>query len=109
MLTQLRQEIEAIKKRKSGDWSACTALARESAKKAEKAFKISKENQDLPAEAVVEYCYGQVHRRKPAESLWKDVSRYDILMEGDRIRTLSQLFAEILFRDDSRLQLKENA
>jgi len=99
----------ALERRKSGDWSECISFARTAADKANQAIKISKENQDVPADAVVQYCHGQVQNRKAGGDLWKDVSQYDILVEGDRVRTLSQSFADILFRDDSRLQLKENA
>ncbi len=60
-------------------------------------------------EAVVTFFYGQVSYRKPSDNVWKEVSVYEILQEGDRIRTLSQSYAHILFRDDSRLYLKENS
>ncbi|MBN2468060.1 MAG: FecR domain-containing protein [Deltaproteobacteria bacterium] len=104
---QLRND--ALKKRRAGAWSECAVLASSAAREAEKALTISKANHDVPAEAVVEYCSGEVQSRTPSEDLWKDASRYDILIEGDKIRTLSQSYAEILFKDDSRLQLKENA
>ncbi len=99
----------AIERRKAGDWSDCSRLARSAGDEAKKALEISETNQDMPAEAVVQHLYGQVHRRKPSDNIWKDVSQYDILLEDERIRTLSQSYVDILFRDDSRLQLKENA
>ncbi|QTA85730.1 Uncharacterized protein dnm_017440 [Desulfonema magnum] len=99
----------ALEKRTAGEWARCTKLAKASAAEAKKALNISIENQDVQAEAMVEYQQGNVQRRKPSDNLWKDVSRRDILMEGEKVRTLSASYAEILFRDDSRLQLKENA
>jgi len=99
----------ALEKRKSGEFSTSIKLAKSAAAEAKKAIKISIANQDVPAEAVVQNLKGQVHSKKSYDNLWNDVSRYDILQEGEKVRTLSQSFAEILFRDDSRLQLDENA
>lgn len=110
---KISQAIEirnaAIEKRKAGEWSLCRKQAISAAKEAKKALDICIANQDVPAEAVVDYCKGKVHRRKPSDNLWKGVSRYDILVEGEKIRTLSNSFADVLFRDNSRLQLRENA
>lgn len=99
----------ALKFRKSGEWLKAESQAQLAEQEARKALEISKSNQNVAAEAVVEYRQGQVHRRKPSDNVWKDVARYDILNEGERIRTLSESYADILFRDSSRLQLKENA
>ena len=99
----------ALEKRKSGEYSTSIQLAKSAAKEAKKAIKISIANQDVPAEAVVQNLNGQVHSKKQYDNLWNDVSRFDVLQEGERVRTLSQSYAEILFRDDSRLRLGENA
>ncbi|OQY53915.1 MAG: hypothetical protein B6245_22155 [Desulfobacteraceae bacterium 4572_88] len=99
----------AIEKRTSGHWAECTALANTAAKEAQKALNVSIENQEVSTEAMVDYCRGQVHRRKPSDNMWQDISRYDALAEGEKIRTLSQSYADIRFRDNSLLQLKENA
>ncbi len=99
----------ALEKRTAGEWAECTKLAKSSAAEANNALKVSVENQDVQADAVVDYQQGNVQRRKPSDNLWKDVSLYDILVEGEKVRTLSESYAEILFRDHSRLQLKENA
>jgi len=99
----------AIEKRKNGEWAACAESAKSALDEATKALEISLKKQDVPAEAVVTFSYGQVHYRKPSDNIWKDVSVYKILQEGDRLRTLSQSYAHILFKDDSRLYLKENS
>jgi hypothetical protein len=110
MITQaIRLRDAALEKRNIGEWEDCTVLAKEAAAEAEKALKISLENQDVPAEAVVEYREGSVQSRKPSDTLWKETLQNDILLEGEKIRTLSASYAEILFRDSSRLQLRENA
>lgn len=99
----------ALEQRKSGEYSSSIKLAKSASKEAKKAIEISIANQDVPAEAVVQNLNGQVHSKKQYENLWNDVSRFDILQEGERVRTLSQSYAEIIFRDDSRLHLDENA
>lgn len=100
---------EALSKRKAGEFVAAVGLAKSASKHARKAIQISISNQDVSAEAVIQDMRGLVHRRKPADNVWKGVKRFDLLQEGERIRTLSQSYAEILFRDDSRLKLSENA
>ncbi|MCP4352497.1 MAG: LysM peptidoglycan-binding domain-containing protein [Desulfobacterales bacterium] len=100
---------KALKRRKSGRWSDCASLADSSADEAKKALKISMANQDVAAEAILDNTQGEVQMRKPSDNVWKNVARKDILLEGEKIRTLSQSFADILFRDDSRLHLKENS
>ncbi len=99
----------AIENRQAGKWSDAIDRATAAAEEARKALNISRTYQDVPAEARVAHYRGQVHRKRPSDNLWKDISRDEILMEGEKVRTLSQSYAEILFRDDSRLQLRENA
>jgi len=100
---------KAIKMRKTGEWKECIEIARKSLHKAEKSLKICMSKQDLPAEAVLDYLKGNVHRRKISDNDWKSIALYDLLMEGDKVRTLEHSYAEILFTDESRIQLKENA
>lgn len=99
----------ALEKRKAGDWVTCTTLAKSSSTEAKKALEISIAQQDVSAEAVVHTKKGNVQKRKPSEALWNEVQIHNILNEGERIRTLSQSYLEILFRDDSRLRLNENS
>lgn len=99
----------AINQRKLGEWNQCISIAKKSIARAQQALKISKSKQDLPAEAVLDYLKGDVHRRKISDNDWNNISLYDLLMEGDKVRTLEQSYAEILFKDESRIQLKENA
>jgi len=99
----------AIRQRKQGEWKQCIEGAKKSINMAEKSLKICISKQDLPAEAVLDYLKGEVHRRKISDNDWHSIPLYDLLMEGDKVRTLSQSYAEILFTDESRIQLKENA
>jgi fibronectin type 3 domain-containing protein len=99
----------AIKQRKLGELKQCIAIAKKSIHKAEQSLNICISKQDLPAEAVLDYLKGSVHRRKLSDNDWQSIALYDLLMEGDKVRTLRQSYAEILFKDESRIQLKENA
>ncbi len=104
---QLRNS--ALLKQKSGNLHESFNLASSAAIEGKKALKICISNQNVPAQAVVHDRRGDVHSRKPSDNLWKDVFRNDILYEGERIRTLSESSCDILFRNDSRLRLKENS
>ncbi len=99
----------ALEKRRAGNWGASRDQATAAATLAAKALDISRANQDSPVEAIVDHLQGQVHARKASDNAWQPVSKQETLAEGERIRTLSRSFADIVFRDDSRLQLKENS
>ena len=105
----VRLRDTAILKQKSGELNESINLASSAAAEGKKALKICISNQDVPAQAVVHDRKGYVHSRKPSDNLWKDVFRNDILYEGERIRTLSESSCDIIFRNDSRLRLKENS
>ncbi|MBT8359020.1 MAG: LysM peptidoglycan-binding domain-containing protein [Desulfobacterales bacterium] len=104
---QLRNS--ALLKQKSGNLHESFNLASSAAIEGKKALKVCISKQDVPAQAVVHDRRGYVHSRKPSDNLWKDVYRNDILHEGEKIRTLSESSCDILFRNDSRLRLKENS
>ncbi|MEA3477892.1 MAG: FecR domain-containing protein, partial [Bacteroidota bacterium] len=105
----IQQRDTALLKQKSGELHECINLASSAATEGKKALKICISNQNGPAQAVVHDRKGYVHSRKPSDNLWKDVFRYNILHEGERIRTLSESSCDILFRNDSRLRLNENS
>lgn len=100
---------EALKKRKAGQWNDAGKLAQAASAKAKAALDICLANQDAPAEALVDDLRGDVHALRPADIVWREVRKKQILSEGEKVRTLSQSYANIVFRDDSRLHLKENA
>jgi hypothetical protein len=99
----------ALLKQRSGELHESINFAGSAVTEGKKALKICISNQDVPAQAVVHDLKGYVHSRKPSDNLWKDVFQYDILHEGERIRTLSESSCDILFRNDSRLRLNENS
>ncbi len=99
----------AISKRQESDWSASKNLAESAAKEARKAIEICKSKEDVSAQAVVHYKEGAVQKRNAENVVWNDTEVNDLLDEGDRIRTLSESYSEVLFRDDSRLRLSANS
>ncbi len=105
-LTQLQA---AHTKRSAGDWKSCYELARSATAEAKKALNISLANQETSAEAVVQARKGNVQSRTERENKWYDAPLYSTLEEGEKIRTLAQSYAEIKFKDDSKLRLKENS
>ena len=99
----------ALEKRKTGEWDECTRLATVSKDKADESLVICHDNQNIPAEAVVNYRKGQVQKRKEEDHIWSDAGNHEILLEGEKVRTMSQSLAGILFRDDSHLRLENNS
>ena len=99
----------AIGERNIGRYDSSYSLARESRQKAQEALNISIANQNVPAQAMINYRKGTVQRREPEGRIWNKASVNTILLEGERVRTLSESYAGILFRDESRLRLEENS
>ena len=99
----------ALEKRASGEWAECTSLASASIEKAGVSIGICHDNQNIPAEAVINYRKGQVQKRKLEDLLWNAAGNHEILLEGEKVRTMSQSLAGILFRDDSHLRLENNS
>lgn len=76
---------------------------------AENASEVSEANRDEKAEALLNDKQGRVEGQKPEENSWRDRRLYSILTELEKIRTLSNSTAQIIFRDDSRIRLNANS
>jgi hypothetical protein len=100
---------QAITKRNIGSYDLSYKLARESKEKAREALRICIANQNVPAEAIINYRKGTVQHRGTDVRIWNSAIINTILIEGVRVRTLSESYAGILFRDESRLRLEENS
>ena len=105
----IRLRDEALKKRSAGEWQSCIETARASNREAEAALAKSASNANRAAEAVLNDRKGTVQSRKSSDLIWNEARVFSTLVEQEKIRTLSQSFAEILFRDESRLRLNENS
>ncbi len=100
---------EAISERKAGNWKKCFDLAARAEKKASDARKEAESKSKQQSDATVAYAKGSIEAKKPVEPLWKSVPILSKLFENDRIRTLSNSVAEILFQDKSKIKLSENS
>jgi hypothetical protein len=100
---------KAISERNIGRYVESYKFARQSKGLASKALDISIANQNVPAQAIINYRKGMVQSKEPEGRIWNNAPLNDILFEGERVRTLSESYAGILFRDESRLRLDENS
>ncbi len=100
---------QAIVHRKAGEWSECTSLAKQSIQHAQTALNASVKQQDVASEAVLHFKRGSVQSRKPSDNTWYERQVKDSFVEKEKVRTLSNSYAEILFKNNSRIQLQENS
>lgn len=99
----------ALEARKSSDWNQCTSLAKTATTAAAKALELSKAQQDVATEASIYRRTGNVQGKRPEQNLWNELALNSRLIEGERVRTLSSSYAEIQFRDESRIRMNENS
>ncbi len=99
----------AVAKRGEGEWRQVVSFSGLAETFAREALEISVKQRDRSAEAVVSDVQGNVEGRAPAEPKWSDRDLDDILVEFERVRTLSDSTTQITFRDLSRLRLNANS
>ncbi|WP_417672766.1 FecR domain-containing protein [Pseudodonghicola sp.] len=99
----------ALSQRQRGDWRQVISYAGEASDFARRALEISIAQRDRAAEAVVSDVQGRVEGRSPAEPAWTNRLASDVLVEFERLRTLSNSSTQITFRDLSRLRLNQNS
>jgi hypothetical protein len=107
--TGLERYEAAVARRKAGDWDAAARLAGEATLMALAALETSMAQRDTAAEARLSDREGWVEGRKPQELVWGDRALNAVLIEQEKVRTLSRSSAQITFRDDSRLRLSANS
>lgn len=96
-------------RREEGIWVEVVKLSDLATGFAQEALAISAEQRDRSAEAVVSDVQGKVEGRPPAEPAWSNRDLNDVLVEFERMRTLSNSTTQITFRDLSRLRLNANS
>lgn len=99
----------AILRRETGEWRQVVSYAGRATEYANEALDISIAQRDRSAEAVVSDVQGAVEGRAPVEPAWSGRDRDDVLVEFERLRTLSGSTAQVTFRDLSRLRLNPNS
>jgi hypothetical protein len=105
----IRLRDVALVNRRQREWALCHRNATTAWGKAGEAFETADQAREVSAEAVLSDRRGEVNRRKPKDLVWLTAQLDAVLIEEEKVRTLSGSSAEILFRDDSRLRLGENS
>ncbi|MBE1296221.1 MAG: hypothetical protein GJ678_08255 [Rhodobacteraceae bacterium] len=110
---EIGQAIEnrdlAVGQRSAGAWRQVVSLADLATEFAGAALELSIAQRDRAAEAIVSDVQGKVEGRAPTEPAWSGRQLDDILVEFERVRTLSASTTQITFRDLSRLRLNPNS
>ncbi|WP_165929141.1 FecR domain-containing protein [Shimia isoporae] len=99
----------AVESRGEGEWRDVVTFAGSSTEHAEEAFEIAVAQRDRAAEALITDIHGRVEGRDPTEAAWSDRALDDILVEFERVRTLTNSTTQVTFRDLSRLRLNPNS
>jgi hypothetical protein len=105
----IRLRDQGVAERKGGQWDQAIRLADLSRLAASQALALAIEQRDAAAEALLSDRQGWVEGQRPQDLLWTDRALNDILIEEEKVRTLSRSTAQITFRDDSRLRLNANS
>ncbi|HZP21487.1 MAG TPA: FecR domain-containing protein [Bauldia sp.] len=100
---------QALKKRIEREWVITRDLAVQSYGEATTAIEKSEAQRDQAAEAVVSDRAGAVEGQRPADLSWRGLALRSVLIEEEKVRTLSDSTAQITFRDASRLRLNANS
>lgn len=99
----------ALEQRDVYQWDQVIDLSDIATLLAKEALEIAIAQRDRSAEAIVSDVQGDVQGRAPADPRWSVRGRNDILIEFERVRTLSGSTTQIMFRDSSRLRLNANS
>ena len=104
---QLRQA--ALVKRRQSDWQGCFTLAKQAETSARQALRDTLERRKGAAQAILTDRVGTVQGRKTVDLLWSDLDQGTILVEKEKVRTLSRSSGEVQFVDESRIRLGQNS
>ena len=99
----------AVERRGVGAWAEVVTYSGIATEFAGKALAISLAQRDRAAEAVISDAQGSVEGRAPDQPGWSPRQAKEVLVEAERLRTLSDSTAQVTFRDPSRLRLNPNS
>ncbi len=99
----------ALQQRKARSWLEARSSALQAGAAAKNATAVSLDERNVTAEAILSDLIGSVQGRLPEDLVWHPRGLRARLQEAERVRTLSNSFAEIMFRDESRLRLNQNS
>ena len=100
---------QALRARLEAEWLMTHDLAVASYEQATTAITKSESQRDQAAEALVSDRSGQVEGQRPEDLSWRGLEARSVLIEEEKVRTLSDSTAQITFRDASRLRLSSNS
>ncbi len=100
---------DALAQRRVSDWQRCLELARQAETEADKAYQKTLKQRDAAAQAILNSRLGYVQSRRPAQFQWQHADEGTVLVEKEKLRTLSESYAEVLFVDESELRLGPNS
>ncbi len=100
---------QALEQRIAREWVETRTLAVASYDQATSAIEVAESNRDQRGEALVTDRAGNVEGQRPEDLSWRDLTLRTILVEEEKVRTLSDSTAQITFRDASRLRLNANS
>ncbi len=100
---------QSLKERKSGNWDRSFQLAQEAKQNAINAAQEASIKSASKGEASLSFAKGKVEAKAGVENLWKSIPLFARLIENDRVRTLSESYAEVSFQDKSKIRLSENS
>ena len=105
----VKQRQDALVYRKKGEWAECFNLAKRARESAREAMTETLSKREKSAEAVLRDGSGKVQSRKVKDLIWNSIAKNTVLIEKEKVRTMSDSTAEILFADESRLRLGANS
>lgn len=105
----IKKKEDAQSKKNNKDWAQAESLAREAQEIASRSLEECKKKNNVSAQAILSQRLGNVQGRTSNDLVWLDTPLKAQLSEGHKVRTLSQSFAEISFKDASKLVLNANS
>ncbi|GJQ64050.1 MAG: hypothetical protein SCALA702_31030 [Melioribacteraceae bacterium] len=100
---------KAISERLVKNWQSSLDYAIQSQNISKKARTESINQNDVSVQAILSDRRGTVQDKREESLVWNDTPENSSLNENQKIRTLSESFAEISFKDESRLRLNSNS
>ncbi len=105
----IRLRDDAVKEKQAGAYGQSISLSTQSIDRAQSAQAKSDEMRDVEAEARLSDRHGRVEGQKTSENSWSGRTLNAVLNEQEKLRTLSESTAQVVFRDASRLRLNPNS
>ena len=105
----IRLRDDAVKEKQAGAYGPSISLSTRSIDRAQSAQARSDKLRDVEAEARLSDCHGRVEGQKTSENSWSGRDINAVLNGQEKLRTLSESTAQVVFCDASRLRLNPNS